>query len=591
MTRLTPLLSLAGALVLLGCVGDIGDDGAGTDGPVTDPSGFSCDPEAAALTASPITRLARGYHHNAVAELLSPLDDAAKGALLEQIRTRLELIPKDIAETYAASDQSISQEHVDAVFGVGMGLAAAIADDAAPYATQLVGVCGPGSTPASLADDACLTTLVTFYGRKAFRRPLTQGEIDDFKAFYAQAEAQGIDGLAMIMGRLVAHPNFYYRFDSEGALVEGTEGVDAVYELTKWELASKMAFLFWAGPPSDALLDRVESTDITQDDALAAVVDEVLADPRTERGLLRFYREWLHLDHTAQTPGTTGNVVAGQAMLAAAGIDMVPASYREDMIQEVIDLAKHYTLTTDGTLGDILTSPYSFAKTAELAQIYGVPTWDGSSENLVSLPASERSGLLTRAALVTSSAEYTRPIVKGDLIRTRLLCDAIPPPPANLDIKPLILTADKTTRQAVEEATASAECQACHTQLNPVGFLTEAYDPIGRFRQKEIRFAEGTADVVAELPIDTSAAAGIGEEVPQLTDAVDLSQYLAETGAANVCMVANYFEFVNGRDADPITDGCDVLDMRDRLTEDGGSIKSMLRRSVLQESFRRRLVK
>lgn len=588
MRRISTLVSL-GALALAGCTGNIGGDPAGGDSVLEPgPSGFLCNEADAALTPTPIKRLARLFVQNSVAELLAPLDAASREALLASLQTRFDLIPADTSEHYSLNDDGISQDHVDAIFGVALALAAKVAEDPG-YSAAMLAPCGSGS--ASLDDDACLTAFITYYGQKAFRRPLTQAEIDDFAAFYGEAKAQDVDGLGMLIGRFVAHPSFYYRFDSEGEQLEGTEGVDAVYALTEWELLSKITFLFWAAPPTDALYDRVATTDITQDADLAALVDEVLADPKAEQGILRFYREWLELDHT-KTPGTEGNVQAGQALLAAAGIDALPVTHRDDMIQEVLDLTKHYTLTTDGRLGDIFTSTISFARTPELAKIYGVEPWNGSPDSLVELPAGERSGLLTRAALVASGAEYTRPIIKGEIIRKQILCDEIAPPPADIDIKPLVLTADQTTRQAVEEATASDTCQACHQSLNPLGFLSEAYDSTGRFRTKELRFAENSDEIIAELPIDTQATPAIEpDDTTELADAVDLGAYIAETGAADACMVTNYFEFVNGRAPDPKADGCDVVALFDQLTAEGGSIKAMLKATVMQESFRRRLVK
>ncbi len=591
MRTVARLLSIA-ALLLGGCVGNIGDDAdaSNDDRPGSGPGAFACDPEAAALTASPIRRLSKTYFENAVRELLSPMDEASRTELLGALKTRLDLVPADTSEHYSANDTNVTEDHADAVFGVAVSLGSKIAENAA-YGDQLVSVCGAGSTVASLGDDACLSTFVAHYGRKACRRPLAQAEIDDFKAFYQEATAQGVDGLGMLVGRFVAHPNFYYRFDMEGEVEDGAAGEDAVYVLTKWELLSKVTFLFWAAPPDDTLLDRVDSTDITKDEELAALVDDVLANPKAEQGILGFYREWLTLD-TTKTPATEGNVVAGQAMLADAGIDALPTTHREDMIQETLDLARHYTLTTEGNLSDILTSPYSFARTDALAKIYGVSPWDGDPDHLVELPKGERSGLLTRAAFVSSGAEYTRPIIKGKLVRTRVLCGDISPPPPGLDIKPLTHPADETTRDAVEEATAGADCVGCHGQMNTLGFATETYDPIGRFRKKELRFADGTGDVVSELPIDSAVEADIGEEggPTSVADGVSLSLAIAESQTADTCMAMSYFELVTGRDPDPQADGCDVVAMRDELGADGGSIHSMLKKSVLAASFRRRLI-
>ncbi len=580
LTTLVPMLSLA----LAGCVGDIGDDrDTSPDGP-NGPNDFTCDPTASALTPSAIRRLPRTYFENSVRELLSPLDEANRTALLDALATRIDLIPADSDEHFTTNDASVSQDHVDAIFGVAVSLAAKVAEEP-DYAAGLLAVCD-GS---DLSDDGCLTRFVEYYGRKAFRRPLTQAEVDDFKAFHAAALAEEVDGLAMLVGRFVAHPNFYYRFDSEGTLVDGTEGVDATYALTKWELLSKVTFLFWAAPPTDELYDFVEATDITQDEALEEVVSQVLASRKTELGILGFYREWLHLEKT-KTPGTEGNVVAGAALLAAAGVAELPVTHREDMIQEVLELTRHYTLTTEGKLSDILTSQYSFARTDALASIYGVAPWNGDETALVELPKGERSGLITRAAFITSGAEYTRPIIKGELIRTRLLCQPVPPPPADLDIVPLTHPADKTTRQAIEEVTGGASCTGCHSKMNPLGFATESYDPTGRFREKELRFAEGTGDVVAELPIDTSVDAEIVDDEVAISGAVEMSEYLAETNALDTCFVTNYFEFVTGREPDPKTDGCDVVALRGQLEASGGSIKGMLRASALADSFRRRMV-
>lgn len=582
-----------GTVALAGCIGDIGDNGsrhgASVTGPGPDADGFTCDPTTAELGATPIKRLAKLYVGHAVRELFSTLDEATRDALVAEVQSRLDLIPADAADHYSPNDGNVSQDHVDALFGLAVSLASKIADDPT-YSTPLLAVCGAGADKSSLADDACLTMFLTHYGRKAFRRPMQEAEVDDFKAFYQQAVAAGVDGLGMLVGRFVAHPNFYYRFDSEGDLTEGTEGVDAVYALTKWELLSKVTFLFWAAPPTDELYDLVEATDITEDDALASLVEKVLADPRAEQGIMPFYREWLELDKT-KMPATEGNVVAGQAMVAAAGIDALPASHRDDMIQEVLDLAKHYTFATEGNLADVLTSRYSFAKTPALAAIYGVEPWDGSADNLVELPAGQRSGLLTRAAFVASNTEYTRPVIKGKLVRTRILCTDISPPPPGLNIKPLTHPADKTTRQALDEATADSLCQSCHSQMNALGYLSESYDPIGRFRTKELRFADMSPDIVSELAIDTKAAPKIdADDASTVADAVELGQLIADSGDADACLVKNYFEFVTGREPDPTGDGCDLQALRDTLTAEGGSIKAMLRATVMQEAFRRRKV-
>ncbi len=74
------------------------------------------------------------------------------------------------------------------------------------------------------------------------------------------------------------------------------------------------------------------------------------------------------------------------------------------MTQEIQDMVYYYTYTQPGTFNDLLTSPYSFAKSQDLASIYGVTPWSGSASQMVRLPAGERSGILTRAAFLVTGA-------------------------------------------------------------------------------------------------------------------------------------------------------------------------------------------
>jgi hypothetical protein len=575
--------------------GDDNQDARQNAPPGSAPGATTCDSSGASLVPAGVKRLQKSYVAGALQEMLSQLSDAARTQLLTSLGGSIDLIPTDVAPAdsgpgstlYASSDDSVSQDHVDAMFRLAIITAQQVSDPASPYAAQLLKVCA-GATP-KLDDDACLTSFVAYYGRKAFRRPLAQAEIDDFKAFYRSAVGAGTDGLFALVGRFIGHPGFYYRFDSEGQVVSGMRGADAVYRLSKWELLSKVTFLFWAAPPTDALYDLVDQTDVTDDKNLGALLDRVLSDPKAKDGILGFYRDWLLLDRTLD-PATDGNIAASKALVANAGIQALPPTHRDDMIQEVLDLANHYTLTTDGTLDDILTSTYSFARTPALAAIYGVSPWDGTKDHLVPLPAGQRSGLLTRAAMVASNAEHTRPIIKGVRVMRRVLCNDIPPPPPTVQIMPVVFTPDKTTRQSFDEVTSGATCAGCHSQINPFGYLTENYDSIGRFRDKELHFKDQSGDVVSALPVTTKTNNTLGDGA-DIADGVELGARIVQSGKAGSCFIRNYFSYANGRVPDDNTDACDIASLKSGLTGTGGSIKQMLRQSVMQSSFRLRRLK
>ena len=600
---------LVGCLVLAGCLGKLKLGGSGGNGngasdnsqlpganqPIDSRSFFVCNTSSAAVTPTPIKRLSKDQVEGSIAEFLADLSAASRSAVLSAIQTRIDIIPNDLSDYYVQNDNSVTQDHVDAMFGLAVTLSTTLSGNA-QYAQGMLSVCQAGAT---LDSDACLTSFVKHFGRKAFRRPLTDSEVSDMKTFYESAKTANTDAFGALVGRLIAHPNFYYHFDDAGQVLSGASGSDALYALSRWELLSKLTFLFWGAPPTDALYDQVQDLDITTDESLSSLVDQVLADAKAEQGVLQdFYNQWLEFNVTLR-PGTDGNPLAFQTLLAQDGLSSLPADHQAAMNQEIVDLLKYYIFTTDGSFADVLESPYSFATTPELAKIYGVDPWDGTPTNLVSLPASERSGLLTRAAFVASSNEYTRPIMKGKRIRIQLLCDEVPPPPANLNITPLTHPANLTTRQATEQATADAACQSCHSQLDAPGFASENYDPLGHFRTMEARFTDGTATIAAEQPVDTAVTGVLDPtDSAQIAEAVALSKHIADSGRADMCMVRNYFRFLYGRLESESTDGCGLEAMREKLMGTGsdgtvlgpGSIRQMFKVAVMQPSFRQRKV-
>src|SRR5690606_9357832 len=182
--------------------------------------------------------------------------------------------------------------------------------------------------------------------------------------------------------------------------------------------------------------------------------------------LSSFFGEWLENTTLDELDSRLGTPV-----FDAFRGDFVPGpDLREDMLREVTDAAVHAALDDGGTWEDLLLDRRSFARTGELAAIYGVPRWSpGEDPPAIDDPA--RVGLITRAAFVATGSASTRPIMKGVFLRKALLCDPIDPPPAEAAANPPELSEDLTTRQVVEELTGTGSCSGCHTvMINPLGF-------------------------------------------------------------------------------------------------------------------------
>ena len=146
-----------------------------------------------------------------------------------------------------------------------------------------------------------------------------------------------------------------------------------------------------------------------------------------------------------------------------------------------------------GKLEDLLTSSTSFVN-GPLATHYGVPGVTGTNLQKVEFNPAQRAGILTQGSFLTKHSKEVEsfPIIRGVYVLRQVLCQEIPEP--NIELPPVPEQAQGvTTRKLYEDFTAAAACQACHSQINGVGFAFENFDAVGGYRDKE----EG-------LPVDAS---------------------------------------------------------------------------------------
>jgi hypothetical protein len=247
----------------------------------------------------------------------------------------------------------------------------------------------------------------------------------------------------------------------------------------------------------------------------------------------------------------------------------------------------------------MLLSDRSFTQSPHLARLYGVEPWDGTGEH-PRFPEGERSGLLTRAGFLVTGEHFTNPVFRGALVRRHILCrDLHPPDPSDLppgSLDPPEFRTDMTTRERYEEKTKNQPCAGCHTEINPIGFVLESYDALGRFRTHEQVLDPLTGDILAELPLDTTVVPQITlEDTTPVSAPRALMERVADSGLVEACFARNYFRYAFGRH-ETAADGCVLEDIRSSLVQsaDGGdqpgTLREALRALALAPSFRARVV-
>jgi hypothetical protein len=219
-----------------------------------------------------------------------------------------------------------------------------------------------------------------------------------------------------------------------------------------------------------------------------------------------------------------------------------------------------------------------------MSRVYGLPApRDPAGFQPVTLPSSQRAGLLTRVAFLAgySHAGATSPPVRGNGIQLRLLCELPISPPPGVDLSQPKAAPDagpETNRQLFEQRTAPAMCQGCHAGLNGIGFGFENYDAAGHYQTTD----DG-------LPVDATGAL-IGTDVDgPFNGAVELSKVLSTSRKVHACAAQSWVRFALGRavvDVETPT----VTALGTSFLESGGDLRALMLSIATSPSFRLRVV-
>jgi hypothetical protein len=373
---------------------------------------------------------------------------------------------------------------------------------------------------AALGDRACAETYLDTVGRRVFRRSLTAAEKGRYLALYDDAITSEPFGTWVKWATMALLESPYAVYRSE--LGEETE--DGTYRLTPEEVATALAFTYTGAPPDDTLLARAESGGLDEPEAIRAAATALAFDgdtlrPAAEAMLIDFVEGWLGLSGLP-------NLVRDAAMFP--GFD---AAVKASMEEELRAFVRDVLITKGGGVDELLTAPYTFLDPT-LAAFYGFGAPTGAGFEEVARPAGWGVGLLALGAVQTVHAHVnsTSPTKRGHLVRARLLCHEVPPPPATVGPIPEPTEA-LTTRERYESIHAAEKaCASCHHLMDPIGFGFEGLDAVGRFRESENGFLIDATGYIADESEETPDVAFDGPD--------ELAHDLAEDPNVHRCFAA-----------------------------------------------------
>jgi mono/diheme cytochrome c family protein len=359
-----------------------------------------------------------------------------------------------------------------------------------PYAAK-----GPGDTPTRRRlfvaqpkgpddEDAAAKKILTSLLRRAYRRPVTDADVQGAFALYqegrTEAATDGFNaGIEMAVSAVLVSPEFLFRVEQDPAgLAPNTP-----YRVSDLQLASRLSFFLWSSVPDDELLDVAVAGTLHEPAVLERQVKRMLADSRSRALVTNFAAQWLHLRNL--------DSITPDMRLFPDFDDNLRQAFRQET-----ELFFDSILREDRSALDLLRANYTYVN-ERLAKHYGIPHVYGSRFRRIELdPESGRGGLLRQASILDN-----------------LL--GVPPPPPLPDVPALkdnTVDGNLTVRKRLSEHRSNAVCAACHNLMDPVGLSMEKFDAIGRRRVDE-----------AGVPIDASGGLPDGshfEDVPGLEKAL-----------------------------------------------------------------------
>lgn len=319
-------------------------------------------------------------------------------------------------------------------------------------------------------EEACAKKLLADLLRRAYRRPVTQANLEKAMKFYRQGRKDGdFDaGIEMALSAILVNPQFLFRVEQEPKDL----APKTAYRVSDIDLASRLSFFLWSTIPDEKLLELAERDELHKPAEFEKQVRRMLADERSRNLAVNFAAQWLHLRNLES--------IVPDLRLFPDFDDNLRKAFRQET-----ELFVESIFREDRSVLDLLQADYTFLN-ERLAKHYGIPHVYGSRFRRVELGAGrQRGGLLRQGSVltVTSYATRTSPVLRGKWILENMLGTPPPPPPANVPVlKETTVAASLPIRERLAEHRSNASCASCHRLIDPVGFSLEQFDAVGRWR-------------------------------------------------------------------------------------------------------------
>lgn len=392
--------------------------------------------------------------------------------------------------------------------------------------------------------------LIESMGKWLLRGPLNDHEVVAYRGIATTSVAVGAnfdETMGFIIEAMLQSPRFIYR-------VETQRGDGSAYPADEYELATRISYIIWGGPPDDELLRAADNGSLGDSAGIEEQVRRMLNDSRAVDRSQQFIAEWLNLGRLANMQPNRTKFPNWTPQLAV------------DMRRETLAYFKELVWNQRRPLAELLNGNFTYL-TPLLAKHYGIPH-QGTALQKVSLTGiRSRGGILTHGSILTIGGDEASMVTRGLFVMQDLLRGAIKDPPPGTNTTPPHTKEGLTQRGIAEQRIADANCGGCHIKFEPLAFGLEKYDGIGAFHDADEHGNKLREDGNILFP-------GTGKPIAYRTSA-QLMDLLAGSSRVKECLTWKITQFALGR---PLTaaDAATVDNIHQTAQKNGGTYPAVI---------------
>lgn len=414
-------------------------------------------------------------------------------------------------------------------------------------------------TTCTTFEPACTEAFVDGLGAELLRSPVQDVERDNLVVLFAaaQTEGDGFDvGALLVTEAMLQSPRFLFR-------IEGEAGDGSVRAADGYEMATRLSYFIWGGPPDQALLEAAGADALRTDEEVEAQVMRMLADARIRETGDRFVSDWVHLSR-----------LDGMVRDPDLFPDWDPA-IGAAMATETRTFFEQLLFDRNQPVRELFRAQFTFVS-PELATYYGLGAPDPVTGEVDVSAVSERGGILTHGSVLTIGGNESSMVSRGLFMLDTFLCGTISSPPDGVDTTPPDLEPGKTQRFYSEQRVANDACTGCHSIMEPVSWGLERFLADGRYYETDHFGNALREDGFVQVP---------GVEATEYDNVEELGEILANAEGVQSCFAQKNLQFALGR---PLlsSDDCTVETMLDVFESSETTYSDLVLAIALSPGFR-----